>query len=209
MSYHNAWVSGCRRVGIAVFGSVVFMGALSLSARAGTYSMVDAETGTGDMVISVDTADSSYGSGAWTISLVATNTGTQTYKDVSLVGQFVWDKATSPFTALGYTSSNNWAGSGDNFSISQYQITSGTNAGLPQPPVPILVSSTNDPLSWGDNVTEGIATVQSTDYCPDIPLGDFGPGASETFTITCPSNPFYPQATGFFVVPSSPRRSRY
>ncbi len=48
---------------------------------------------------------------------------------------------------------------------------------------------------------EALATVQSTDYCPAVPLGNFAPGASESFTVTCPANAFDPQVTGFFVVP--------
>ena len=250
MSYHNAWVSGCRRVGIAVFGSVVFMGALSLSACAGTYTMVDAETGTGSMIYSATSGSYDPTHSQWTFDLVASNTGTQTYNDVSLVAQFVWDTngGTTPYTALTYTNSNNWAGNNDTFSFnvplncwfscqtsskqgflgwktgpfwlsdytadhgnqqlsgtlfsfSGYQITSGPNMGSSGAPVPILVSDTNDPLSWGGNAMEALATVQSTDYCPAVPLGNFAPGASESFTVTCPANAFDPQVTGFFVVP--------
>ena len=55
--------------------------------------------------------------------------------------------------------------------------------------------------SWGGNLTQALASVAPASACPAIPLGNFGPGATENFTLTCPSSNFNPAVVGFFVQP--------
>jgi hypothetical protein len=192
----------CRKssvcyVGVGVLGSLIALAAMSLPARAATYHMVDAQTNTGGMVLS-GTGNNSGGQS--TITLIASNTGTQTYNDVNLVFQFVWDAATAPETALGFTSSNSWAGSGDTFSVGSYSIGAGPSLS----PIAFPHSNADTPLTWGGNLSQALATVQITDSFPAIPLGNFAPSATESFTLICPSNIAKADVVGFFVTVPEP-----
>jgi hypothetical protein len=180
-------VSGWLRIGATVFGSVLLMGALSLSARASEFNMVDAQTASGDMVL--DLLSYSNTNSQYTFTLQAANTGSQTYNDVDLVEQFVWDNS-SPSNEVPLTWSTpnqNWTNASDTFAISG--ATGGTLTSF-------LLSDANTPLTWSK--TGNPETVQSTDVMPAIALGSFGPGATQDFTMTCPSN-FPPDVVGFFV----------
>jgi hypothetical protein len=196
--------SGIHRSSSRLLASLVLVAALAASASASTFHMVDAQTNTGDMIIAVDQAQSSYSGGQWHFALTATNTGTQTYNDVNLVGQFLWDTATSPQTALTYSNSNSWKSGADLFSFASYAIGAGPNMS----PVPFLWTDANTPLTWGSvagSPSQQPATISSSDTLPAIPLGNFGPGASETFTLNCAvPNYFVPDVVGLFVAVPEP-----
>ena len=131
-------VSGWLRIGATVFGSVLLMGALSLSARASEFNMVDAQTASGDMVL--DLLSYSNTNSQYTFTLQAANTGSQTYNDVDLVEQFVLDNS-SPSNEVPLTWSTpnqNWTNASDTFAISG--ATGGTLTSF-------LLSDANTPLN--------------------------------------------------------------
>ena len=132
--------------------------------------------------------------------MTASNTGSQTYNDVNLVGQFVWNNNNpANEVPLNYTAYNTWAnGTPDNFSISSYAICAGPSTA----PVLFPWTDADTPLTW--TRTGNPATVSSSDSFPAIPLGDFGPGATENFSLNCPSDYFDPDAVGFFVAVPEP-----
>jgi hypothetical protein len=191
-----------RKTRFTLFASLALVSAMSLSARAAAYHMVDADTATGDMTIGV--VSSSYSGGKWNFTLKATNTGSNTYNDVNLMLQFVWDKATSPESALTYTNSNSWGGTvnsvSDSFSFSGY----GIGANPPTTPlVPFPWTNANTPLTWSTG-SQSLATISATNTLPTVPLGNFGPGATENFNLACPSNNFTPDVLGFYVAVPEP-----
>jgi hypothetical protein len=191
--------SACRRAGLSILGSLVVLSAIGAPVRAATYHMVDSQTNTGDMRI--DMLGYSYGSGQWNFNLKASNTGSQTYNDVNLVFQFVWDTATTPRPSLTFASSNSWAlGSTDSLSIASYSV----GAGPSQSPFAFPHSDADTPLTWGDGAFQSVATVQATDSFPALALGNFTPGATENFTLVCPANNFNPNLVGFYVAVPEP-----
>ena len=204
MHYRTALASTYLRVGAAASASVLLMGLLSLSARASTFQMVDAQTLTGDMVLS-PAGDPSYADGEWTFPLQASNTGSQTYNDVNLVEQFVWDNANIPGSENALT----WNTSGGTWGLVEpaenFAISNVTGAGTLNPVLFSLDrSNVNTPLSYPAPYGGQLATILSTDSVPDIELGNFGPGVSKVFTLTCPSNISNPAAVGFFVAVPEP-----
>lgn len=195
-------VSGLCRAGLSLLAAVALSGWTSLPAHASSFQMVDAQTDTGNMTIGV--VSSSYSGGQWNFTLTASNTGATTYNDVNLMLQFVWDKSTSPESALSYTNSNSWSGvvnsTTDNFSFASYAI----GAGPSSPLVPFAWTSANTPLSWGGTPSQQLETVSSADTFPTVPLGNFGPGATEDFSLACPSNDFPVDVVGFYVAVPEP-----
>ena len=102
-----------RRISFTFFTFLAILGAAPLSARAALFHMVDVQTATGDMVLTLINSATSYSGGQWNFTLQASNTGSDTYNDVNLMLQFVWDQAKPPAppeSALTYTSSNSWGG---------------------------------------------------------------------------------------------------
>jgi hypothetical protein len=204
MFFSRFSASVSRRSALTFLGAVALVGGVSLSAQATTFQMVDSQTDTGNMTIGVVSA--SYSGGQWDFTLKASNTGASTYYDVNLMLQFVWDQATNPESALSYTNSNSWSGvvlsNTDNFSFASYAI----GAGPSSPLVPFAWTSANTPLSW-TTPSQGLATVSSSDTLPTVPLGNFGPGATEDFSLVCPSNSFNPDVIGFYVAVPEPSTS--
>jgi hypothetical protein len=191
-----------RKTGFSIFAFITVLGAMSLSARAGTFHMVDATNATGDMTLS---STGTYSGGQWNFTFTATNTGSNTYNNVNLMWQFVWDQATNPFSALTYTNSNSWGGTvnsvSDSFSFGGYGIGASPAT---TPLVPFAWTDADTPLTW-NTPTHALASISSTDTIPTVPLGNFGPGQSENFSIAMPINHYYlPDAVGFFVAVPEP-----
>jgi hypothetical protein len=197
-----------RKSSVTFIATIAILSAMSISANAAQlYHMVDVQTATGDMVLTLDDTATSYSNVTkqWNYTMVASNTGSNTYKDVNLMLQFVWDQATNPRSALTYTNSNSWGGivnsNTDSTSFSAYGI------GANPTTTPLLAfpwSIADTPLSW--NVPgKNLATVSSTDTFPTVPLGDFGPGATETFTLTGPTPSYFlPDIVGLYVAVPEP-----
>ncbi len=196
MHYRKFLILRSLRIAATLFVSAMLMAALALSARASTFQMVDAQTNSGDMVLNYF-GGASYNAGQWTIPLQASNTGSQTYNDVNLVEQFVWDNSngTNELPLAWSTANQNWTNSvPETFAMSN--ATGGTLT-------PFLLSDANTPLTWSK--TGNPETVLSTDVVPAIALGNFGPGATQNFTLTCPASPgFPPDVVGFFVAVPEP-----
>jgi hypothetical protein len=192
-----------RKTSFTFFATVALLSAMTLSARASTFHMVDSQTASGDMTIAL-LSHSQTGS-QWTITLKATNTGSNTYNNVNLVEQFVWDQVTMPEPALTYASSNSWSGTGsiasDSFTFTGYGL--GANPAT-TPLVPFPWTNANTPLTWGGTPSQGLATVSSTDTLPAIPLGNFGPLATESFNLAYTANNFNADILGFYVAVPEP-----
>ncbi len=192
-----------RKIGFTLFATVALLSAMTLSARAALYHMVDVQTATGDMVLDLVNSATAYDNvnGRWNFTLQATNTGSDTYNNVNLMLQFIWSQATNPEGALTYTNSNSWAGTvnsvSDSMTFSGYGIGA-SPATTPLVPFPWTIADT--PLTWSTG-SKALASISSTDTVPTVPLGNFGPGATETFKLAAPSNNFLPNVVGFFVVP--------
>jgi hypothetical protein len=196
-----------RKIGITLFTSLALLGGTSLSAKAAMlYHMVDAQNGTGNMVLNLINSATSYDNvnNQWNFTLQATNTGATTYNDVNLMLQFVWDQATNPQSALSYTNSNSWGGvvnsTTDHITFSGYGIN-------PNPATTPLVAFpwtiANTPLTWSSG-SQNTASISPTDTLPTVPLGNFGPGATETFKLAAPSNNFLPDIVGLYVAVPEP-----
>ena len=157
------------------------------------YQMVDASNATGNMNLSLNSSD--YGittPNAWTFSITATNTGAQAYNNVEFVTPYLWDNATTPSTAARGII---LLSSGPAIPTT-LRLAPDTGSGPTCPYLPIR--QTNEPLTWGDNVSLGVETAAFTQSFPAIPLGTIGPGDTVAFTLTCPANNFNPNIVGFF-----------
>ena len=172
MRYGRSVVLGCLRTVATVCGSVLLMGALSLSARAGTYQTADADYG-GPMIAT--------GNG---LSLTVTNTGSQTLTDVRLVDEFVWDTQgqSTNWLPLGWdpgtpnpaTNQGSWSLSSpaDTFAVTG---ASGDGATLQ---TNFWLDSSNwiNPIlnaSPSNGNSENTATIPYDSYVPAEVLGDF------------------------------------
>ncbi len=198
-----------RKISFTFFEFLAILGATSLSARAALFHMVDAQTATGDMVLSLVNSSTSYDNvnGQWNFTLQATNTGSNTYNNVNLMLQFVWDQVSPPAPpegALTYTNSNSWSGivgsNTDSMTFSGYGI--GSNPAT-TPLVPFPWTIANTPLTWS-SPSQSVASISSSSTLPTVPLGDFGPGVTETFKLAAPSNNFVPDVVGLFVAVPEP-----
>ena len=103
-----------------------------------------------------------------------------------------------------YTNSNSWGGTvnstTDSFSFSGYGIGSNP-ATTPLLAFPWTIANT--PLTWS-SPSKAVASISSGDTLPTVPLGNFGPGAMETFNLACPSSNFVPDIVGLYVAVPEP-----
>jgi hypothetical protein len=195
-----------RKIGFASFGVFVFLSAMSLPVQASTFHMVDAQNATGDMTL--DVLSQGYSGGQWNFTLKATNTGSNTYNNVNLMLQFVWDQLTSPESALTYTNSNSWGGTvvsgtttnSDSFSFGGYGIGASPAT---TPLVAFPWTAANTPLTWS-SPSQATASISSGNTLPTVPLGNFGPGATENFSLAMPSNDFAVDVVGLYVAVPEP-----